>query len=145
MPHVDDYELSTIVKISPGCLIIVDKNMNIIECAHTEKLFGYPREALLNKSINILIPHESHHVHKGHMKKYFQYPIPRSMKSNLAKQFKLKATHKDGFTFPVDISLTGLYYKNEVIVCAYVHDLSEYFRYTQELQRANNAKKVIFQ
>lgn len=142
MPHVDESQLSTIVRISPGTMLVVDKHMKIIDCAHTEKLFGYSRESLINQSLNILVPLESHKVHKGHVKKYLEKPIPRSMKSNLAKQFKLKATHKDGHTFPVDISLTGLRYKNEVIVCAYVFDLSDYYTYTQEVQRANNAKKV---
>src|SRR5690606_30431590 len=131
-------DLSLLTSISPDPILIVDKNNNIIECSNTEKIFGYTREELLNHPLELLIPKEYHSIHKRYCEDYFKKPVPRAMKSELAKEFKLLAQHKHGQTFPVDVSLTSVKVPEYglVVICC-VRDLSNLFLDTIKLQKVN--------
>lgn len=133
--------LDVLVHLSPTCVVVVNKNHIITHANHTERLVGYKPDDVIGKNVRLLVPHSFHSLHKKHMMNYFKSPVQRQQMSNIAKHFKLLAVHKDGHEFPVDISLTPISVDGELLVACYMHDLTDYYNYTKELERANNAKK----
>lgn len=133
--------LEVIVHLSPTCVVVVDNNHIITHANHTERLLGYEPKEVIGKNVNILVPQAFKDSHKQHMINYFKSPVQRKQMSYLAKRFKLLAMHKDGHQFPVDISLTPIKVEEKILVACYMHDLTEYYNYTKELEKANNAKK----
>ncbi|MGN8038270.1 PAS domain-containing sensor histidine kinase [Chitinophaga sp. 22321] len=83
--------------------------------------FGYKREGLLRKKVEILIPQRVHHRHVGHRERYNADPQSRPMGIGL----DLYAVRNDGTEFPVEISLS--HYANEEgnFVIAYISNITE--------------------
>ncbi|MCG3167126.1 MAG: Adaptive-response sensory-kinase SasA [Bacteroidia bacterium] len=93
------------------------------------EMFGYTKEELLGKGIDILVPDQLRHQHTKHRESYHRHPKKRSM----GKGVDLQGQRKDGSTFPVEISLN--YFKNDddMLVMALLTDISERKKSEQEL------------
>ncbi len=110
----------------------------------TEKMFGYSREELLGKPVELLVPES---VRGGHVRRregYWNHPATRPMGSGLA----LEGCRKDGTRFPVEISLSPVHSEEGLRITAVIRDTSERKRtedqlramrenYTRELELRN--------
>ena len=67
---------------APDAIVVVEER-GVISLVNlqAEKLFGYPREELLGKSLEILIPERFRSGHTGHMSRFFRQPTTRPMGS----------------------------------------------------------------
>src|SRR5678815_5154038 len=94
---------SQLLEAIPDAIVGVDQNGTIVQInAQTETLFGYTREELIGKKVEILIP-ERHHVrHSGHRADFSVNPRVRQMGAGL----NLHGRRKDGSEFAVEISLS---------------------------------------
>src|SRR5262249_36517672 len=87
----------------------------------TETMFGYPREELMGKPVECLIPEDLRSPHGHHRQHYWNHPQTRSMGSGLA----LEGQRKDGSRFPVEISLSPVYTEEGFRVNAIIRDIAE--------------------
>jgi len=107
---------------APDAIIEVDREGHIILLNRvTEKLFGYPRQELVGKSVELLIPGDLRNLHTTHRAQYFENPQTRSMGSGLS----LEGQRKDGTRFPVEISLSPVYSDDGLRVTAIIRDITE--------------------
>jgi PAS domain S-box-containing protein len=87
----------------------------------TEEMFGYSRDELLGKPVEVLIPQELHARHVQHRANYRQHPTTRAMGSGLA----LEGIRKNGSRFPVEISLSPSATSEGFRVTAIIRDITE--------------------
>ena len=101
-----------------------------------EALFGYEREDLVGRRLEVLIPDRIRPVHGQHQADYFARPRTRSMGLGLT----LAGRRKDGTEFPIEVSLTHLPDEAGGLVMAFVTDISA--RVAHERQ-ARHVEKLV--
>jgi PAS domain S-box-containing protein len=103
-------------------IIIADRTGKIIRAnPSSEKLFGYENGELIDQKIEILVPTRFSNTHEKHRNDYAKNPHPRSM----GKGLDLYGKKKNGNEFPVEISLSHYKKNDELLVIAFIIDVSE--------------------
>src|SRR5262245_9213920 len=98
-PQRAEQKFRALLEPAPDAIVIVDPIGTItIVNAKTEELFGYAREELLGKPVEILVPRRFQSQHQGHRSGYMQRPKARAMGSDL----DLRGLRRDGSEFPVE-------------------------------------------
>ena len=82
--------------------------------------FGYSKEEVLGKVVDILLPDAKKTRHVKYREQYYHHPEPRIMGHGR----DLFAKNKDGTTFPVEVSLSHYTINNETFVIAFVIDIT---------------------
>ncbi|QSA98480.1 sensor histidine kinase [Methylococcus sp. EFPC2] len=99
--NMDIYE--RIFEYTPDALLVVNEAGYITRAnAQTEQMFGFNRDELIGRTIEILIPQRFATGHVGHRSGYQRGPRPRPMGAG----FELFGRRKDDSEFPVDIMLS---------------------------------------
>jgi PAS domain S-box-containing protein len=102
-------------------IILVDSKMEIILVNRfVQEMFGYTKEELQFKKIDLLIPARFHANHDKHQARYFEHPQNRPMGLGM----DLYAVKKDGTEFPVEVSLGTYKIGDEVFVISFVNDIT---------------------
>ncbi len=115
-------EYEHLLQSLPNGLILVDGRGKIVHVnAQMESMFGFRKEELVGRSLEILMPERFRAGHRRHVANYLDSPRIRPMGSGL-ELFGLK---KDGTEFPVDISLSTLSTRNGLLAMAVVRDITE--------------------
>ncbi|MER6675164.1 PAS domain S-box protein [Streptomyces sp. NPDC000983] len=107
---------------APDAMVIVDDAgiINLVN-VQTETLFGYRRDELLGRPVEILVPDRFRAYHALHRSGYSDTRQVRPMGAGL----DLYGLRKDGTEFPVEISLSPLETAEGLFVSAAVRDVSE--------------------
>ncbi|MGW1613292.1 SpoIIE family protein phosphatase [Streptomyces sp. NPDC002285] len=111
-----------LLEAAPDAMVIVDDRGTIkLVNAQTEALFGYRRDELLGRPVELLVPKRFQTHHTRHRDGYATTRQVRPMGAGL----ELHGLRKDGSEFPVEISLSPLETADGLLVSAAVRDVSE--------------------
>jgi PAS domain S-box-containing protein len=117
-------------------MIMVDALGHIILVnAQVEKLFGYPREQLVGKSIELLVPVRYRQGHSGHRGAFLAVPEARPMGAGR----ELFGLRKDGSEVPIEIGLNPLRSAEGEFVLASIVDITERKRSMEQFRLALEA------
>jgi diguanylate cyclase (GGDEF)-like protein/PAS domain S-box-containing protein len=92
--------------------------------AQAERLFGYGREELYGRPIEMLLPERFHSSHRGARSGYFSDPQSRPMGAG-SELFGLR---KDGSEFPAEINLASIETADGLLATASIRDTTERVR-----------------
>jgi len=97
-----------------------------------EEMFGWSRdEALGKKPTEIIIPEESRKAHTLGLKRYLatgEGPI-------LNRHIETTGLHRDGHTFPVELSIVPLHTNGDLNFSAFIRDISARLQAQKELEK----------
>jgi PAS domain S-box-containing protein len=124
-----------LLESSPDAIVIVgaDGFIRLVN-ARTERLFGYRREELVGRSVEVMVPASLRDVHERHRAAYSAKPHIR-----MGPELQLRARRRDGSEFPAEISLGPLDLEGGPVVSATIRDVTERKR-AQEMLAARSAE-----
>ena len=100
---IADNRYRRLLEAAPDGIVEVDGSGRIVLVnSQAERMFGYRREELLGKSVEMLMPERFRGRHPAHRERYSAHSVIRPMGSGL----DLRAVRADGTEFAVDINLS---------------------------------------
>src|SRR5579862_6917920 len=122
------------IETLPDAIVAVDRDGAILQVnSQLEEIFGYTRNQLLGKRIEMLVPERLRHTHDSHRETFAEKPKMRRMGAGL----DLFGRRRDGSEFPVEISLSPVVVDGGMIVLSAIRDITDRKRIEQELRRAH--------
>jgi two-component system, LuxR family, sensor kinase FixL len=115
----EKFRLAT--EASPSGIILVNDRGRIdLVNSQIEKLFGYRREELIGKLVDVLVPEGLASQRPAHRAEFLAAPTAPSMGADR----ELFARRKDGSEFPVEIGVNPIQTPDGILVLAAVVDIS---------------------
>ncbi len=122
------------IESAPTAMVMIDAAGAIMLVnAETEKLFGYAREELLGKPVEVLVPERFRSKHPEYRREFFSKPQARRMGAGR----DLFGLRKDGTEFPIEIGLNPMETEEGLFVLSAIVDISERKRLEGSLRHAN--------
>jgi PAS domain S-box-containing protein len=119
------------IEASPNAIFMIDDRGGILLVnAQGERLFGYSRDELLGRSVEILVPERFRAAHPADRAAFLAAPQARSMGAGR----ELFGLCKDGRETPIEVGLSPIHADEGLITLATVVDLSERKRSAEELE-----------
>jgi len=131
---ISEEKLKSFLESAPDGMVIVN-NDGYIEFvnARIEKIFGYSRNELLGKKIEILIPSRFEKLHEQHRMQFINQPKARGMGAGV----ELFGRTKEGNEIPVEISLSPIETIDGLVISAAIRDITEKKKIEYELKKSN--------
>ncbi|MGO9903582.1 MAG: EAL domain-containing protein [Solirubrobacteraceae bacterium] len=131
--------MGVLLEIASDAVVAADQDgLIVLVNASAEQMFGFTREELVGKPVEVLMPSHARASHVVHRLGYVADPEPRRL--------EVRAARRDGSEFPVEITLNTLATETGFLVVAAARDITErrdaeagLARLERELQRLAEA------
>jgi PAS domain S-box-containing protein len=123
-----------LLEAAPDAIVITDAQGRIVLVnSQADALFGYGREELIGRTVEMLLPERLRAPHVEHREEFASHPKFRAMGAGL----ELFARHKDGREFPVEVSLSPISTEQGMLTSAAIRDITERKAVERRLQEQN--------
>ncbi len=129
----DIYQILT-EAISEGIVVVNDQQEIVATNQSLNTLFGYKKNELVGKPLNVLIPKDYHTDHGSHFSSFMEERSKRQMGHGR----NLFGVKKDGTLFPVEAGLNPFSVYDKHYVMAIVIDISVRKKQEEEIQLLNS-------
>jgi protein-histidine pros-kinase len=126
----------------PDAVVLVDRYGLMVQVnRQAEKLFGYDRTEMIQKPVEMLVPHRIREKHVAFRTGFFAAPRTRLMGTGQ----ELTGRHKFGREIPVEISLSPVPSLGGVLVLAAIRDISERKQAEQKVRLEEMRYRLLIQ
>jgi PAS domain S-box-containing protein len=131
--RAEDERFRIVVEGAPNAMVMVSSDGRIVLVnAAAEKMFGYKRDELVGRMVEVLVPDRLRHRHPGFRRSFFDDPQARPMGAGR----DLYGLKKDGTEIPVEIGLNPIKTQDGVFVLAAIVDITERKRAEERFRSA---------
>ena len=118
--------LAAVVSIAADAIISLDGEQRItLFNDGAERMFGYARDEVIGKPLDILLPERLRKAHANHVRKFgSKGSVARAM----AERGQIFALRKNGEEFAAEASISHIEFEGERVYTAVVRDISEHMR-----------------
>ena len=129
-----------LLEAAPDAMVIVAPDGRIMLAnAQTDQMFGYQREDLIGRNVELLIPPRLRGAHERHRTSFFANPEARRMGIGL----DLWGQRRNGAVFPVDVSLSPLHTDQGLMVSAAIRNITQQLAVQSELAETRAQAEVL--
>ena len=132
----NDQISSLLLEAISEAVVVVDNHQKIVEInASAEAIFGYSKEEIVGKNLDILLPSNYHESHSAHFKEFMKKAARRKM-SDSKDIFGL---HKNGDILELDLELVPFTVFDKPYVMALIKDISHQLEIEKNLMIKSRA------
>jgi PAS domain S-box-containing protein len=129
-----------LLESTPDAMLFLNSESRIVLVnTQFETIFGYKKEEIIGKNLEMLIPERFLNEHRSHVNEFFSHPRNRLMGYGL----DIYALKKDGTEFPADISLSGLQTDEGLLVIAAARDVTERKEAEDKIEFGYHTQRVV--
>ncbi len=138
--RVDD-KFRRLLEVAPDAMVISNRQGHIVLVnTQAETLFGYAREELIGRPVEMLIPERYRAAHPGHRHGYFESSRTRPMGAGRLALFGLR---QDGSEFPAEISLSPLQTEEGLLAITAIRDVTDRKRAEEERAKLSRTQEAL--
>ena len=109
-----------LIDAAPDAILVIDDEGRIIKVNdEAERMFGYARDALLGRDVEVIIPDRFKQAHRAKRTRYGESPSARTISGDLT------ARRADGSEMPVEIRISPLESGGQLTIVGIVRDVTE--------------------
>ncbi|HXG81084.1 MAG TPA: PAS domain S-box protein [Sphingomicrobium sp.] len=114
--------LRSILETVPDAMIVIDERGCILSfSAAAERMFGFLEDEVLGENVSILMPSPDRERHDGYLERYIRTGERRIIGIGRV----LTARHRDGATFPIELSVGEARIGDDRVFTGFIRDLTE--------------------
>ncbi len=114
--------LRSILQTVPDAMIVIDERGYILSFSTAaERMFGYSEDEVLGENVSMLMPSPDRERHDGYLKRYLRTGERRIIGIGRV----LTARHRDGATFPIELSVGEARIGDDRVFTGFIRDLTE--------------------
>jgi PAS domain S-box-containing protein len=132
--RANEARFRNLLESAPDAVLVTDADGHIlIANAEVERMFGYRREELVGRRVEMLIPERLRGGHVRHRTQYAAEPRARTMGAGLA----LVGRRKDGSEVPVAVSLSPSATAEGTLIFCDIRDVSDQRAAVEQIRELN--------
>lgn len=142
--HLEQYakdneaQIANIIASAMDGIITIDQNQNIILFNKAaEDIFGYKKEYVIGKSLDLLIPNRFHEAHKKHIYNFEKTGVSNRRMGHLGEVIGQRI---NGEEFPLEASISQVKVATQILHTVIIRDITERKRLESELRKAQEEK-----
>ena len=114
--------LRSILETAPDAIVVInEKGCMLSFSASAERMFGYSEEDVLGENVSMLMPSPDRERHDGYLERYMRTGERRIIGIGRV----LTARHRDGATFPIELSVGEARINDDRVFTGFIRDLTE--------------------
>jgi two-component system, LuxR family, sensor kinase FixL len=122
-PNPDpEAHLRSILATVPDAMVVIDERGQILSfSAAAEKMFGFAEDEVIGENVSMLMPSPDRERHDGYLSHY----RATGERKIIGIGRVTTARHRDGFTFPIELSVGEAWVGDQRIFTGFIRDLTE--------------------